>query len=116
MNDFEKKLLELENSEIKKSEESTKRGTTIDNKSVLLEILKSNKFDKKLTVIKAASLWFTKSKKELTADTYSKRMISIGNSFDTMKSNFNSKEKVENDSRLKGLTFHQDDQGNCWID
>jgi len=109
LQDLEKQSIE----ELKNSTSKSKNG--FDSKSVLIELLTKSKMTKDLLKIKGATLWFTEIKVIPSLEKYKAKQTTIGNSFDTMKSNFNFPEKIAGDDRLKDYKWNENSKGEYWL-
>lgn len=81
---------------------NNKKSKGINNKILLIEILKNNNYNRDLIPVKAASLYFNKynNNKNINQDQYNKKVISIKNALDTLISNFNNQDKINKDNDL----------------
>lgn len=95
-------LTKLEQMAIEMMSQNTRGTNSINNKTILFELLTKNKCSRLEAPIKAATLWFEKTKVEPTSDDYMKKITSIKNSLDTMVSNYNNQMKIDNDKLLNG--------------
>ncbi len=108
MNDLLKKF---ENESLKKLKETHRKSRGLDFKDIIIECLSNKKMDKQTLQVKGSSLWFTKTNITPTQIKYEKAVVSIGNSYDTMKSNYNFEDKIKGDDRLNKYKFSLDDNG-----
>lgn len=99
----------------KKSENSLK-SSKINRKSVLFGILKEEILTKDEITIKAAIKYFTILKKDpKTQQEFDKMDKSMGDAFDTMKSNYNFKDKIDGDKLLSGTKWYEPQTGHYTI-
>ena len=95
---------------------SATNSNSVTNKSVLFELLKTDKFTKKEATIQAASNYFEASKIDpKTQNEFDKRVKTMGDAFDTMKSNYNSSEKISGDKLLAGTKWTEPQAGHYII-
>ena len=81
------------------------RSQGVNNKTILFELLTNGEYNRALAPVKAATLYFVKTKQEPTEAEYLEKITSIKNSLDTLISNYNNKAKVDRDSLIAGTTL-----------
>jgi len=74
---------------------------TLNNKIILIEILLKNNLNRDLIPLEGAVLYFNKiNKLNINKIIFNKKIISIKNSLDTLISNYNNFNKINNDDLL----------------
>lgn len=104
-------LSKLEQAALQRLQENSARAKQINNKTILFELLTETKVKRDEAPIKAATLYYTKTKGEPTEEEYLAKARSIKNSLDTMISNYNSPEKIDADKLLVGTKLESDIEG-----
>ena len=114
MSKNEMNLDQLEAMAIEMMNQNTKGSSSINNKTILFELLTNGTYLRHEAPIRAATLWFEKTKVIPTSHDYSEKIVSIKNSLDTMVSNYNNEDKINRDKLLAG-TILTNDNGSLHI-
>lgn len=83
---------------------ATKTGSTsINNKTILVELLKEKQIDRKqLPVLATVKYYKMNNIVEIDEDDFEAKKVSMTNSLDTLISNYNDRSKIGRDDLLKG--------------
>ena len=110
-----KNLTKLEQQAIEMMNTNSRGTQSINNKTILYDLLTSTTVTRAMAPIKAATLYYEKTKIEPTEKQYVDKVISIKNSLDTMVSNYNHVEKIERDKLLSGSVMETSTNGEISI-
>jgi len=108
MSKQEMNLDKLEQMAIEMMNQTNKGSNSMNNKTILYELLSKGSYNRAEAPIRAATLWFEKTKVVPTSHDYTEKIISIKNSLDTMVSNYNNDDKINRDKLLSGTTLVND--------
>jgi len=95
-------LNRLEQEVIERMTQQSNRAVGMTNKSILVELLSKQAYDRIVAPVHAATLYYNKMNQTPTTAEYGAKIHSIKNSLDTLVSNYNFNDKVESDSQIKG--------------
>lgn len=93
---------------------ATKTGSTsINNKTILVELLKDKQHDRKqLPVLATVKYYKMNNIVEIDEDDFEAKKVSMTNSLDTLISNYNDRSKIGRDDLLKGTFLNK--EGNSY--
>lgn len=97
-------ISDLKNKALESLKNSSKNSQSVNNKTILIELLKRESFDRQVLPIVATEYYFTEVVKtaEATEEEFEAKRVSFRNSLDTLISNFNSPEKISRDESIRG--------------
>lgn len=99
---MENLLKNLEEKSLKNINNNNNKNSSINNKNILIKILLNNNYNRDLIPIKSTVEYYKLiNNKNLNEINFNKKIISFKNSLDTLISNFNNLNKINNDQLLK---------------